>query len=171
MVHTFATSLSALLDSEYEILVITGAWREAVEAEVADLAKIFPVRVIYNASYRKGGMLSSIQTGISSLTNERAGLIGLADQPQAEEATIRIICKTFLEDHSSLVIPSFHGHRGHPWLVARSLWADMLSLSTATTSRDFLRMHESEIQYLNSNASILEDLDTPQEYEMHRPKG
>ncbi len=170
VVRTFATGLSSEMGMEYELLVVTGAWREPVEAEVFNLAKSYPVRAIYNAGYRDGGMLGSIQTGLAALGKEEAAaLIGLGDQPQVEQATIRSICATFLQDRAELVIPSYEGHRGHPWLAARPLWSSLLTLSTSTTPRHFLNLHAREIQYVSAGASILQDLDTPQEYQRQRP--
>jgi molybdenum cofactor cytidylyltransferase len=171
VVRTFANSLSAEFGQDYEILVITGAWRDAVESEVANLSEFFPVKAVYNPGFDEGGMLRSIQTGITALTDGEAALVGLADQPQVEVETIRNICQTYLRHRSPLVIPSYNNHRGHPWLVARSLWPDILSLSAVSTARDFLRNHKSEILYINATSSVLQDLDTPNDYEIQRPKG
>ena len=44
-----------------DIVVVTGGAKEAVETEVARLAELLPVRVIFNEQYEAGGMMSSIR--------------------------------------------------------------------------------------------------------------
>lgn len=154
-----------------DILVVTGGARQLVERLVTQLAQKFPIRMIHNPDYEHGEMLSSILVGLAGLGSESsAALIGLGDQPQVEVETVRRICTTFNETKSPLVIPSFQGHRGHPWLVARSLWPEILALShTHATARQFLSAHSSQIQYVTANENTLKDLDTLEEYNRLRP--
>jgi molybdenum cofactor cytidylyltransferase len=152
------------------ILVITGGAREPVEAQVVTLAKQYPVQAIYNPKFTRGGMLSSIQAGLAALDLEmRAALIGLGDQPQVQEETIRRITASFLQTKNPLVIPSYQGHRGHPWLVARLLWSDILALPPSATPRQFLHAHSGQIDYVAAGDSILKDLDTQDDYKRQRP--
>jgi len=66
---------------------------------------------------------------------------------------------------SRIVVPSYQNQRGHPWLVARSLWDELLTLKAPKTSRDFLKKNARAIHYVNMNTpSVIEDLDTPQDY-------
>jgi molybdenum cofactor cytidylyltransferase len=61
--------------------------------------------------------------------------------------------------------------RGHPWLVARSLWNELLELQPPQSPRDFLNRHAGEILYVEvDNPSILADLDTPDDYRNAHPK-
>jgi molybdenum cofactor cytidylyltransferase len=60
--------------------------------------------------------------------------------------------------------------RGHPWLVARSLWDELLRLKAPASPRDFLHAHAADIHYVPLDTpSIIEDLDTPQDYLKHKP--
>jgi molybdenum cofactor cytidylyltransferase len=154
-----------------DILVVTGGARQQIEALVTRLAQKYPVRAIYNPDHEHGGMLSSIQAGLAGLDSRScAALIGLGDQPQVREETVRRILSAFVQRESSLVIPSFQGRRGHPWLVARSLWPDILALpNSVTTARQFLDAHARQIEYVMADESSLKDLDTPKEYEQERP--
>jgi molybdenum cofactor cytidylyltransferase len=150
-----------------EILVITGGGREEVEEAISNQ----PVRTAYNAEYARGEMLSSLQHGLAALPQEvEAALIGLGDQPQVKEGTVRLIRQAYEEDESRLVIPSFQMKRGHPWLVARPLWDEILAMKPPQSPRDFLNKHASEIHYVEvETASILTDLDTPEDYRKFRP--
>jgi len=153
-----------------DILVVTGGARQQVEELVTVLAKKYPVQAIYNPEYAHGGMVSSIQTGLGRLVSETlAALIGLGDQPQVREETIRRIGTAFFKTESPLVIPSFQGRRGHPWLAARWLWPEILALPTSATPRQFLSAHAGQIEYVVADESIVKDLDTPEEYNRQRP--
>jgi len=153
-----------------DILVVTGGARENVEELVADLAKDYPVRAVYNPEYARGEMLSSIQAGFSKLGPEpRAALIGLGDQPQVLETTIRAICSAYLRTEAPLVFPSFKNRRGHPWLASRSFWADILALPQSTNPRHFINNYRGRIEYVDADESILQDLDTPEDYQRQRP--
>jgi molybdenum cofactor cytidylyltransferase len=63
-------------------------------------------------------------------------------------------------------VPSYQLHRGHPWLVSRALWPAVFALHSPETLRDFLKQHAAQITYLPvESASILQDLDTPEDYD------
>jgi molybdenum cofactor cytidylyltransferase len=152
------------------LVVVTGGAREQVENLVAELAKDFPVRAVYNPEFERGEMLSSIQVGLAAMSPQtRAALIGLGDQPQVREETIRDICKAFVNTQSPLVVPSFQNRRGHPWLAARPLWGSIQALASSTTPRDFLNKYAGQVDYISADQSILQDLDTPADYARHRP--
>ena len=60
--------------------------------------------------------------------------------------------------------------RGHPWLVGRDLWAEINQLHPPATMRDFLNRHLDETTFVEMETnSILQDLDTPEDYLLHRP--
>ena len=162
-----------------DILVITGAIREQVEEAVVKYAQHYPVRSVHNENYAQGEMLSSLQCGLRALdhslrsTVERppaAALVGLGDQPQVQESSVRLVCEAFMQTESHLVVPSYRMRRGHPWLVARPLWDDLLELHPPKSPRDFLHRHANEIHYVNVDSpSIISDLDTPEDYHTSRP--
>lgn len=150
-------------------LVVSGAEREAIEAIACGAG----AECLYNPQYAEGEMLSSIQVGLRALEGREAieaALICLGDQPQIEVQVVQRLLEVWNEHRASLIIPSYGGRRGHPWLVARALWPDLLRLSPPATARDFLQTQAAQITYvLVETASILQDLDTPQEYERYRP--
>jgi len=160
--------VSTFLRAEIEdILVVTGGAHEQVEQAI----ERFPVRRLYNRDYEAGEMLSSLQLGLSHMTQQtQAVLVGLGDQPQLQEGSVRLVYSAYQESRSRLVVPSFQKRRGHPWLVARSLWNELLALSAPASPRDFLNNHADEIHYVNMDTqTILADLDTPEDYTNSRP--
>ena len=153
-----------------DILVVTGGARREVEQLVAQLSKQYPVRAVYNPEHARGEMLSSIQTGLANLSpNADASLIGLGDQPQVREATIRSICAAYLQTEAPLVFPSFENRRGHPWLASRIFWAEILALPQTTNPRQFINGYTGRIEYVQADGSILQDLDTPEDYDRQHP--
>jgi molybdenum cofactor cytidylyltransferase len=150
-----------------DIVVVTGGAQERLEETI----KQYPVRTIHNSDYATGEMLSSLQCGLRHLSSHvQAALIGLGDQPQVEERSVRLICDAYWERKSPLIVPSFQMRRGHPWLVARLLWNELLEMKSPASPRDFLNKHGDEIHYVEVNtSSILADLDTPLDYEQSHP--
>lgn len=145
-----------------EILVVTGGDREAVEK----VAGSWRARTVYNPDYEQRDMLSSIQVGLGAMTaNITAALIALGDQPQMQESTVRSIVQKYAETSAPLIVPSYRMRRGHPWLVKRELWDEILAMRTPETPRDFLGRHAQGITYLVVDTpTVLDDIDTPEEY-------
>lgn len=162
-----------------DILVVTGAAREQIEEAIMKYEQRYPVRSVHNENYAHGEMLSSLQCGLRVLahplpsTAERltaAALVGLGDQPQIQERSVKLVCEAFMKTKSPLVVPSFQMRRGHPWLVAYPLWAELLDMHPPQSPRDFLSAHSVEIHYVNTDTpSILADLDTPEDYQASHP--
>ena len=160
--------LSSFLKAGIEdIVVVTGGGRELVETAIQH----YPVRTVFNPGYALGEMLSSLQCGLRAMSDKtEAALIALGDQPQIQQETIRSICEKYRESKSELIIPSFRMRRGHPWLVARSLWKEVVDLNPPESPRDFLNNHADDIRYVDvETPSILADLDTPEDYRKSRP--
>lgn len=162
--HVVTTFLKAGVE---DIVVVTGGAREQVEKALEQ----YPVRKIHNPNYPTGEMLSSIQCGIREMhEGTQAVLIGLGDQPQVQEQSVRAICDTYKATASTLIVPSFQRKRGHPWLVTRLLWNELLTLKPHQTPRDFLNNYADRIWYVNLDTpTILADMDTPEDYEQSRP--
>ena len=145
---------------------VTGGVREQVEALVGNSA-----RTVFNPNYAEGEMLSSVQAGLAGLQPEvEAVLIGLGDQPQVQERSVRLVVDEYRKSGASIVVPSFQMRRGHPWLVARAHWDEILRMRSPESLRDFLNRHADEIHYVEvKNNSILQDLDTPEDYLKSKP--
>jgi molybdenum cofactor cytidylyltransferase len=153
------------------IVVVTGGEHERVEKAILKHSQNGPVHSVYNELHESGEMLSSIQCGLRYLTEKAIGaaMIGLGDQPQAEVRSVRVIKDAYLQTKSPLVVPSFQMRRGHPWLVARSFWDEILQMQPPQTPRHFLNRHAEKIHYVATDtSSVLADLDTPEDYHTYR---
>lgn len=145
-----------------ETLVITGHAGDAV----ADCLENWPVRTVYNPLYKTGEMLSSIKAGLQSLAaGTEAALIVLGDQPGMEAAVVEEVNLAYRQGQGSLIIPSYDMRRGHPILIARKHWREILDLSADQTLREFLRVCHQDIAYVEvATASVLRDMDVMADY-------
>ena len=150
-----------------DIVVITGGAREEVERSVEK----YGVRFIHNHEFAKDEMLASIQLGIRGQnTHSAAVLICLGDQPQVEEESVRLVCRSHGPNNSGIIVPSHQMRRGHPWLVGREHWDEILAMRAPASMRDFLQIHQAGIVYVETGSpGTLQDLDTFEDYLKYRP--
>jgi molybdenum cofactor cytidylyltransferase len=150
-----------------EIIVVTGGTHSEVEAALWG----HPVRFAHNSHFANGEMLLSIQAGVEQLDPASHGfLLALGDQPQIESDVVKRVISAYTQKQAPLVVPSIQMRRGHPWLVDRALWVEILALQPPLTMRNFLHHHRDEIFYVEVDSrSILMDLDTPEDYNRQAP--
>jgi molybdenum cofactor cytidylyltransferase len=149
-------------------VIVTG--RSA--AEVHDLLDSFSVHWAHNPGFETTEMLQSLQIGMRALPpNADAFLVALGDQPQIETGIVRKVLANAALTELALLIPSYQQRRGHPWLVKKALWDELLSLDSSATLRQFLNAHANQIAYLNvDSSSVLMDLDTPEDYARYKTR-
>ena len=138
-----------------------------------DVLQGAPAQMVYNPPGAED-MLVSVQTGLRALsqsdTPPQAAMIVLGDQPQIEVEIVLALLQAFWQHGKSIIAPSYHNRRGHPWLLGRSLWQDVLSLQSPRTLRDFLNERAAKIWYVNVESdSILKDLDSFEAYLSEKP--
>lgn len=149
------------------ILVVTGGAHQAVAA----LVENSPARPIFNPRFMNDDMIYSLQVGLENLgENVEAAMIALGDQPQIEIVVVRQVLQGFRDTHAALVVPSYQMRRGHPWILNRSLWREIMHLSAPATLRSFLNSYLSLTNFVKVDTpSILKDLDTPEDYTREKP--
>jgi molybdenum cofactor cytidylyltransferase len=152
------------------ILVVTGGHQPLVEDLLRQISSRIPLRWTFNPRYT-GEMFLSLQEGLKhTLPTTQAALVVLGDQPQILATTVRLILQRYQTEHQPLIAPSYQMRRGHPWLVDRSLWNDLLALSAPQTLRDFFLRHSDKVDYLVVDTpSVLKDIDTPKDYQREKP--
>lgn len=153
-----------------DILVVTGYRAAAVNAILGSTR----ARTVFNPQYATGEMLSSLQAGLRAIDvlphqggsdRPRAALLCLGDQPQMTVATVQAVLASAAEDGwSQIVIPSHRMRAGHPIVLPRWLWPEILGCSS--TLRQLLARQRERTRYLVVDTpTILADLDTPEDYE------
>ncbi len=149
-----------------DIVVVTGAEREAVEAALSAAAQTDRrVRCVFNPEYAEGEMARSLQAGLAALPpNRRAALAVLGDQPQLEPASVEAVVARWRETLSPVVAPFHRGRRGHPLLFDRAAWPGLQRLPAGANPRDYVRTVERLEAVEVESDSILQDIDTPDDY-------
>lgn len=163
--HTVIEQVVAVLQESGvdELVVVTGHERRAVEAALSNR----PAHCVFNPGYAEGDMLSSVQVGLCALSPEaQAALIALGDQPQIEPHVVRQLIAAYRETGAPIVVPTHGGRRGHPVVIDRSLWPEVLALSWNDNLRTVVGAHSEEILHVPvETPAVLRDLDTPEDYE------
>ncbi|MGQ9907445.1 MAG: selenium cofactor biosynthesis protein YqeC [Candidatus Flexifilum sp.] len=133
---------------------------------VIDIAASYAFRTVHNPDYEAGDMLSSLKTGLRALPRGVcAALIMLGDQPLIDEQTVRDIVDAYQTGKGWIIAPSYQMRRGHPILIDRTYWDEILALPPDGAPRDVINRHADAIHYvLVADDSILFDVDTPEQY-------
>jgi molybdenum cofactor cytidylyltransferase len=169
--------VSTLLESPLdEIVVVLGHRADEIRAQIPNLTSadatgegqiVGPVvRALLNPRYTEG-MLTTIQCGIAALGDDvRAAYIALVDQPQIKASTLATLRQQFEAGGKGIVVPSHQMRRGHPLLIdLRKYRAEILAIDGPPGLQKLLRSHPDDILHVNfDDASVLADLDTPEDY-------
>lgn len=143
-----------------EIVVVTGNDPQVLHDELRG----FSVRFAHNADFETG-MLSSVRCGLKSLPDTcEAALVALGDHPTLDAGVIRrmIAAKRF---GAQIVVPSFHGRRGHPLLISMSFADSIMTRYENCGLRGLLQEYAPmvvEIECDNNGATL--DMDTREDY-------
>lgn len=156
--HVISALASGGID---DVVIVTGHERERVEAALDR----YNVRFAHNANYARGEMFSSIQTGLRVMRPDcAAALISPGDQPLIKARIVAQVIGAYAP--GQIVIPSYCRRGGHPILVDRLHWQDILDAPAGTTLRDVMRARSSLVRYIDVDTdSIIQDMDTPEQYQ------
>jgi molybdenum cofactor cytidylyltransferase len=145
-----------------DVLVVTGANAEAV----ALVARQGCALTVHNAEYATGEMLSSLQTGLRAAlnTDAAAALVVLGDQPSIQHRNVRAVMDAYAQGRGTIIAPSHAMRRGHPILIDRMFWSEILALQPGSAPRDVINRHADSIGYVETDDSVLRDIDTPEAY-------
>ncbi|HVT87976.1 MAG TPA: nucleotidyltransferase family protein [Tepidisphaeraceae bacterium] len=145
------------------IVVVTGHDPHAIQNAVG----CGDVQYVHNRSFLEGGMLSSVQAGVSAVAGLcDAFFLALLDQPLIEPVTLTQMIQKWDEARPDILIPALNEKRGHPILINSKLIDEIETLSNPRTLRDFVLKHPSQSHVIAvTDVGILTDVDTPQDYE------
>ena len=159
VLETIVTEVAAC-PAVTDLVVVTGHESDRITALLAS----YPVRCIFNPAYAHAEMLVSLQVGLRALaTGVQAALVVPGDHPRLRRDLIQRVGEA--HQPGALVIPSYQMRRGHPILIDRAWWDELLALPDTAALRGFIRAHENHIRYVVVDTdSVLQDVDTPEEY-------
>ena len=151
-----------------EIVVVTG--HDA--AAVAAIASAHQVSTIYNPDHATGELLSSLKTAVRTLAEPvAAALVILADQPFIPPTVLNQLIAAFQQEAGQLLAPTFHGQRGNPVLIGRSLFPALLALPADSAPRALFQQFPEQVSLVEvETGAILLDIDRWEDYERLRPR-
>jgi molybdenum cofactor cytidylyltransferase len=144
------------------IVVVLGHRAEEIQRQV----KMEAALVVINPAY-PSDQTSSLQAGLRSLAaaDLEAVLLCLVDHPAVSAETVRKIMATFRECGAPVVIPTYHGRRGHPVLIGQLLFEELLGLSSDVGADSVVRRYRAATQFVEvEDEGIVIDVDDPQSY-------
>jgi putative nucleotidyltransferase with HDIG domain len=143
--------------------VVTGFEADALAPE---LTRLGVVRA-HNPDFATG-MFSSVRAGVASLPADvDAFLLAPVDVPLLRPSTIARVLRAAATRDSAIVYPTFRGKRGHPPLVRRALFAEIVDSVGDGGLRALLARHEdaaSEIAVFDWGCLV--DMDRRDDYRL-----
>lgn len=162
--RTFLQSIIATLrDAGVERIVIVLGHHAAEIERATNLAN---VEVLLNADYQRG-QTSSLQTGLKALAGQPVDgiVLSLVDHPAFRASTIAKLIVAFNASRAPVVVPTYQGQRGHPVLIGRALFDELMGLAQDAGANTVIRKYRESTQFVEvDDAGVLTDVDDPAAY-------
>ena len=146
-----------------KIVVVLGHHADEIRSSI-HLPK---AEVVVNSHFREG-QTRSLLAGLEALDSDKIEgiLLCLVDHPLISVEVVRRLGEEFRFRRPLLVIPTYQGERGHPVILSRALFDEFRSLVPGEGANLVARRHREETLFVEVNdQSILNDVDTPADYE------
>jgi CTP:molybdopterin cytidylyltransferase MocA len=129
---------------------------------VPTVVQDLPVRTVCNED-PASDMAGSVRVGLAAVDPDTAILVCPADHPLVAPRTIVAILQAGAASPAKIIIPTFHGRRGHPTLFPRAV---IDTIAAGGTLRDIIDAHCEAVATVEvGDEGVVLDMDTPQEYE------
>jgi len=146
------------------VIVVTGHDAELV----GETLKGLPVKLVHNPQYEKG-MTGSIQTGVAAADGE-GYMICLSDMaliaPEEYALLKNAFDKQHRQDNACIIQPTYDNQIGNPVTFSSAWRQAILEHTDPEGCKDIVRNHPGNIYRVEMNsASVLQDLDWPEDYD------
>jgi molybdenum cofactor cytidylyltransferase len=149
-----------------KILVVLGHNAEEIRQKIADL----PVLIVVNNEYKKG-QLSSLVAAIRDIQSRQSSaeldgiLVHLVDHPYVNPILVDVMIDRFYESKKLIVVPRYHGRRGHPVIFSRSLFSELQDTPLDQGAKAVVHAHQKDTLEIDTeDEGVTIDIDTPEEY-------
>jgi molybdenum cofactor cytidylyltransferase len=154
IVASAARGLATLVD---EMIVVVGSESRAVSDALDGIDAIF----VENPRWADG-LSTSLQLGVGAAPKEtKAIVVALGDQPGIDPAVIRKVIARWRETGCPIVSTRYRGNRGHPVLLARSIFSEVGAISGDVGARSLMERDPSRVAFVDVDADAPPDVDTP----------
>jgi molybdenum cofactor cytidylyltransferase len=155
--------VNVLLESDVDAIgVVTGKDDAPVEECLVDVH----VQFMHNEHY-KNGMLSSVRKGVElaqELDTDMMLLLG--DQPMIKVEVVNKLLSGWREKEKGIHVASYHSRGGHPVVIHRSFYDEILNEFENEGLRGLMKKHSEQVSKIEmSDERVLMDMDSPADYE------
>ena len=170
IIHQIAALREAGAD---EVIVVLGHRADELQARIGanrDVYNLGRVRCVINEDYAQG-KTTSIKTGLWALgpsaDSDAAILMLNVDQPRSAGIIKRTLDAHHDADANLITIPTYRGKGGHPIVVSRSLYSELIAIDEKTQGmRAVTERHCDATQRVELGAAeLLWDVNTPEQYQ------
>ncbi|MFZ0679731.1 nucleotidyltransferase family protein [Candidatus Binatus sp.] len=148
----------AMLTVVPRLVIVLGAHSDRVRAAIPPDKRIV---IVENPNYSRG-QLSSLKVGLGAIQpDSTAALVHLGDHPMVRAETFRTIVDSYNRIGKLIVIARYEGHRGHPVIFDRAIFAELQSAPEEEGARYVVNADASRVVYVDmDDPGINLDLDT-----------
>lgn len=124
------------------------------------------VKMILNQHYAETDMLASVRLGVAALKeNCEAFFLLPGDMPLVRPYTLQTLIKLKNTEKIAVIRPAYSGRRGHPPLIDKSCFENILTYEGTDGLRGALAcFKKNTVDYEIPDPGILIDADTPDDY-------
>jgi CTP:molybdopterin cytidylyltransferase MocA len=155
--------IQSLLHAELAAVTVVLGHRAA---DIAAVIQPWPVQMLYNPNYQHG-MTTSVQVALRDIMPiPDAYLLALVDQPHIAPELVHQLLTACAHTAKGVVIPTYHGKRGHPIILATRYRQDILALGPDQGLHLVTRGHPDDtLEVPVDTDDILRDMDYQADYE------
>ena len=156
-----------------EVIVVLGHRSDELQARIGvnrDVYELGRVRCVINEDYAQG-KTTSIKTGLwaigPSAEPDAAILMLNVDQPRSAGIIRQTLAAHRSGDDHLITIPTYQGKGGHPIIVSRQLYSELIAIDEQTQGmRAVTERHRDSTQRIELGAAeLLWDVNTPEQYQ------
>ncbi|MDR9451969.1 MAG: nucleotidyltransferase family protein, partial [Acidimicrobiia bacterium] len=140
--------------------------------EVLQSVDLGDAGVVENPEWEEG-MASSLRVGLDVASRDpstEAALIVMGDQPGIDPAVVDALLEHRKTSDALAVVPKYRYVRGHPVLIARTLWSRLMSLEGDQGGRDLLQAHPEWVEEVIFEQLAPRDVDTSDDVKDLQPR-
>jgi len=151
-----------------KVIVVTGVGDGRLEAELRGLA---PVEVVPNP-HRMEGMSSSVKAALPFIRGADGVFFHLGDKPFLGREQVNAMLDRFLQGGVHLMVPRFHGEKGHPVLMNTARYFPEMELLQGDKGlREIIEKHLEDVVFLDGDEGNVFDIDTIEDIETLKRRG
>ncbi len=151
-----------------EVIPVLGDSFEEVKPYILNHKKI---KIAYNKDFLLG-QTSSFKAGLKEVSPKAAGVMLLpVDVPFVKSSTIDALVDEFIHEKRALLIPSYHGRKGHPPIFSCRFIKELLALKDSEGINAFqLRRQDEIFLFPVLDAGVSLSFNTQKEFEEVKSK-